>query len=206
MKHLKLFEEFNQDLNEGQIQVYPPGNPYKAEGSMTWPGIHTWLPKYKAEGRGIIVGADFDYDKFIADPKYRSIPLGTWKDKTLPKFLDSNPRYDEVEYDYIEIVPNPEKETREPWVKIADKNGIEFMIPPFAIMDIIKGGSVQQKIFPGETFLIDNMRAKIADFINGKVIVKIQDGSTKEFTPQEWKSRNFMPLEERATAGIRKRS
>jgi len=197
MKYIKLFEEFFTDIDEGAIQVFPPGNPYKSEGSMTWPGVHLWLPKYKAEGRGIIIGADFDYDKYIADPKYRSVPLGTWEDKNLPTFLSKNSNYDEVEYDYIGLVPNPEKETRESWVKIADKDGNEFMIPPFTILDIIKGGSVKDNIFPGATYLIDKMKARIADFINGKIVVQLQDGTTQEFSPQEWKSRNFLALEEK---------
>ena len=219
MRYIKLFEEFSKDesLNEGQIQVYAPGNPYKPEGSMTWPGVVEHLPSYlhpKAEAiseRGIILGADFDFDKFIADPQYRSIPMGTGADKSLPKFLDKNPNYDEMEFDFIEIVRNPEKETRESWIKIADKSGIEFMIYPHMILDILKGGSVREQIYPGEKFLVDKMRAKIIDFgiVNPNtakfegiatgskiVIVKMQDGETRYYTVEDWKKKNYLALDE----------
>ena len=220
MKHIKLFESWlndNSDVNEGAINVFEPGNPWKPEGSMTWTGVTEHLPTYKfpraevVAERGIIVGADFDYDKFIADPAFRSIPLGTWADKSLPKFLDSNPRYDEMEFDFLEVVPQEGKDKKEAWVKIADKDGIEFMIPPHMVLDILKGGSVREKIYPGEKFLVDKMRARIVDFglINPNtarhnemnvgdivVIIKMQDATTRIYTVQDWKRKNYMHLDE----------
>jgi hypothetical protein len=207
----------SQPMNEGAINVYEPGNPWKPEGSMTWTGVTEHLPTYihpKAESvieRGIIIGADFDYDKFIADPKYRSLPMGTWGDKTLPRFLDTNPRYDEMEFDFLEIVPQEGKEKREAWVKVADKDGIEFMIPPHMVLDILKGGSVRAKIYPGEKFLVDKMKAKIMDFgiINPNtakfegipsgstiVAIKMQDGQNRIYTIEDWTRKNYMALDE----------
>jgi hypothetical protein len=221
MKYIKLFESWmsgDNPVNEGAINVYGPGNPWKPEGSMTWTGVTEHLPTYiypKAEPiseRGIIIGADFDYDKFIADPKYRSIPLGTWADKSLPKFLDANPRYDEMEFDFLEIVPQEGKDKREAWVKVADKDGIEFMIPPHMVLDILKGGSIREKIYPGEKFLIDKMKAKIMDYgvINPNtarhdgmnpgdvvVVIKMQDGETRFYTVEDWRRKNYMQLDEK---------
>lgn len=206
MKHFKLFEEFTE-LYEGQIHVFPPGNPFQSEGSMTWPGVHKWLPEYSKDGRGIIIGADFNYDFYIDNPKYKSVPSGTivlkrnsqeieWDDPNLPFFTDDHKDYDEVEYDYIGIVPNPAKETREPWIKIADKDNNEFLIPPFLIVDILKGGSVRDGIFPGGNFLIDKQRARIYDYVKGVVKVKLQDGDFKEYPLKEWRNKRFLDLDE----------
>jgi hypothetical protein len=219
MKHIKLFESWLNDngINEGAINVFEPGNPWKPEGSMTWTGVTEHLPTYRfpraefMSDRGIIIGADFDYDKYIANPAYRSIPLGTWIQKSLPKFLDKNPNYSEMEFDFVEIVPQEGKDKKEAWVKIVDKDGIEFMIPPHLVLDILKGGSVRAKVYPGEKFLVDKMRARIVDFgiINPNtarhnnlepgstvVIIKMQDGESRFFTLEEWKKANYMHIDE----------
>jgi hypothetical protein len=219
MSHIKLFESWlnDQELNEGAIQVYAPGNPWKPEGSMTWPGIADHLPGYltpRAEivsQRGIIIGADFDYDKYIADETYRSIPMETYTDKSLPLFTEKNPQYDEMEFDFLELVPREGKDKRESWVKMVDKDGIEFMIEPHMVLDILKGGSVREKVYPGEKFLIDKMRGRVIDFgvVNNNatehfevkpgqtiVAVKLQNGETKMFEIGQWRRENFMKLDE----------
>jgi len=225
MNYIKLFEEFEKSLNEGAIQVYGLGNPRKAEGSMTWTGVTDWLPKYqnpRAEGvikRGIILGVYFDdgaeysqCDKYIADPSYRSIPMGTWEDESLPLFTQENPDYDEIEFDFVEIVPREGKPLKEYWVKISDKDGVEFMVEPHMIIDIIKGGSVKEKINPGEAFLIKNQRGIIYDFgiINPSmaklekinpgeevVIVVLQNREKLYFTLEEWRRKKFYSLDEK---------
>jgi len=199
MKYVKLFEEFTS-VDEAAIQVYGPGNPWKKLGKgMTWTGVETWIPKYAEGGRHIIIGADFDFDQYIADKSFRSKPMGTWNEKTLPKFKDKNPKYDEVEFDFVEFVKNEEK-PREPWVKIADKNGVEFMIPPFMILDIVQGGSVRDKIEPGSAYMIDNMRGTIADYKGDTIYIKLQNGEEKQFKLPEWRSKNFTSLDENENA------
>lgn len=225
MKYIKLFEEFESSLNEGAIQVFDIGNPWKPEGSMTWTGVTHWLPQYKnpraeeISERGIIVGVDFEegedyhqYDKFIADSSFRSIPMGTWDNESLPLFTEKNPNYDEMEFDFVEIVPREGREAKESWVKVADKDGVEFMVEPHMLLDILKGGSVRERIFPGEGFLIGQQRGKILDFglINPNaakhleknpgdtlVIVKLQDGEKIYFTLDEWRKSGFRSLDEK---------
>ena len=227
MKYIKLFEEFSNSLNEGAIPVYELGNPRKPSGSMTWTGVTYWLPQYqnpRAEAvikRGIIVGVDFEegedyhqYDKFIADPSYRSIPMGTWEDESLPLFTQKNPGYNEVAFDFIEVIPREGKDLKEYWVKVADKNGIEFMIEPHMILDIMKGGSVKEKINPGEAFLINKQRAVIFDFGivspntaklenfnlgDTIVIVKLSKSENLYFTLEEWRKQKFYSLDENKT-------
>lgn len=201
MKHIKLFEEFAQNIDEGAIPVYPPGNPWKNRGSIQWTSVaqhltdpNKWKKEYDNPTNYTLV-ADFDFDKYIADPKYRSVPLGTWKDKDLPTFKSENPGYDEGEFDFIEVVENKDK-PREPWIKIADKKGIEFMIPPFDILDIQIGSSLKDQIFSGSKYLIDSMRAVITDYKDGIVYIKLQNGETKQFTLEEWKKKNFTDLDE----------
>lgn len=201
MKHIKLFEEFTQNINEGAIPVYPPGNPWKNKGSIQWTTVEDHLTnpaKWKKEydnPTNISFVADFDFDKYTADPKFRSVPLGTWKDKNLPTFLSKNPNYDEADYDFVEIVPNKEK-PREPWIKIVDKKGVEFMIPPFEILDIQIGSSVVDRIFSGSKYLIDNMRGIISDYKDGIVYVRMQDNTTREFTLADWRKKNYTDLDE----------
>lgn len=216
MKYVMLFEEF-ASFNEG-VAVYPPGNPYEKEGSIQWPGLVDHMKKWMAEKQTFVLVVDFHshphvtYDKCNADPDYRSVPLGTWNDKELPLFTSENPEYKntgkdgkeredggqggEVDFDLLEIVPNEEK-PREPWLLIVDKNGHKFMVPPWSVMDVQKGASVEYQLFSGSHYLIDKMRATITNIKDGKVIVKMQDGEVREYTPQEFKSHKFTDLEEK---------
>lgn len=190
------FNSFDDFINEGRIQVYEPGNPYRPESSMTWrPGIYDHLDGYAKDGTGVILGCDFDYDKYIAEEGYRSVPLGTWKDKSLPLFLDKHPRYSEVEFDYVSLIPDPEKDPKEPWVEVTDRNDVRFMIPPYCINDIYKGGSRKLGILPGELFLIDGMRGRIDNFKNDTVYIRLQNGDKKKFSVEEWKSKKYMSLD-----------
>lgn len=198
MKYIKLFEDFQNSLEEGAIPAYPPGNPWKNKGSIQWTGLvrhltDVWKTEYNATNFSF--ACDFDYDKYIADKNYRSVPMGTWKDKSLPKFLDKNPRYNEAEFDFVEVVENPEKK-KEPWIKVADKKGTEFMIPPFTVLDVQVGSSIRDGIHAGENFLIDNMRGSIADYRDGVVYIKMQNGEKREYTLQDWKSKNYTSLDE----------
>ena len=191
MKHIKLFEEFNS-LNEG-IAVYPQGNPWKPVGNMTWPGFKVNVEKWMSDGTAITGIAEFDYDKFTADEKYRSEPLGTWNNTDLPKFLDKNPRYDESEFDIIGFMENEEK-PREPWVRIQDKKGLEFLIAPHKFYEIQKGASVRDGVAAGATYLVDNMRATVIDYKNGIVKIKMQNNENKEIPVEEWKNHHYLEL------------
>ena len=201
MKHIKLFEEFAQNIDEGAIPVYPPGNPWKNRGSIQWTAVakmmtdpSKWKKEYDNPTNYTLV-ADFDFDKYCATEGFRSIPLGTWADKDLPTWKEKNARYDESEFDFVEIIENKEK-PNEPWIKIADKKGNMFMIPPFEILDIQIGSSIRDGITSGEKFLVDKMRAVITNYKDGKVFVKLQNGETKEFTLDKWKAGNFSTLDE----------
>lgn len=211
LKHLKLFEEFAQSINEGAIPVFAPKgievpNPqgkkvegqgrYKPTFSMTWPGFKTWASKWIDSGQSFSIVADMDYDKNNANPEFRSEALGTWKDKSLPLFSEKNPKYKEVEFDVIDFVENTEK-PNEPWIKISDKNGVEFLIPPFKILDIQLGSSVEDQIFSGDKYIVDGERAIISNYKSRKVEVKFQDGSTKVFPVGDWKRKNFTLLDEK---------
>jgi len=201
MNYVKPFQEFDS-VNEG-VFVYPPGNPYEKERTIQWPGLVDWINKWQGQGQHFSLVCDVDYDKHTADPKYRSVPLGTWGDKSLPLFTEENPRYDEVDFDLVEIVDNPEK-PREPYLKIVDKNGIEFMIPPFKVMEVQRGDSVVDNIRSGSKYLIDKMRATIVNYKNGKILVRLQDGSVREYDPQQWKSKNFTEIDEKRNNGMLK--
>jgi hypothetical protein len=211
MKHLKLFEQFSHSLNEGAIPVFAPKgvevpNPqnkkvegqgrYKPTFSMTWPGFVTWANKWIESGQSFSIVADMEYDKYNANPEFRSEALGTWKDKSLPLFTAENPKYDEVEFDVIDFMENKEK-PNEPWVKISDKDGTEFLIPPFKILDIQLGSSVEDQIFAGFKYVIDGMRAIITNYKNRKVEVKLQDGSTRTYGVGDWKRKNYTRIDEK---------
>ena len=204
MKHIKLFEEY-QLLLDGAIPVYPPGNPWKNRGSIAWTDVVNMMTnpsKWKTEydnptNYTLVVGrADFDVSKYIADPNYRSIPLGTWKNKELPTWAEKHPNYDESQFDFVEIVDNKEK-PREPWIKVVDKKGVEFMVAPFEILDIQIGSSIVDDVISGEKFFIDGMRAGIYDYKGGKVKVKTADGEKREYTLAYWKSKNYPTLDEK---------
>jgi len=197
MKYVKLFEDYTNSLNEGAIPVYPPGNPYKPEGSIQWTGVVKHTDKWKAEGQSFTLVLDIDYDMYTANPEFRSKALGTWKDKSKPLFTSKFPRYREVEFDLLGVEENTEK-PNEPWLRVSDKDGIEFMIPPFKILDIQKGSSVRDDVFAGSKYLIDNMRAQLMNYKNGMVDIKLQDGTSKSFSIEDWnkKKKNFTEIHE----------
>ena len=201
MKHIKLFEEFAQNIDEGAIPVYPPGNPWKNRGSIQWTAVvkmmtdpTKWKKEYDNPTNYTLV-ADFDFDKYCATEGFRSIPLGTWDNKELPTWKEKNPKYDVSDFDFVEIIDNKVKPS-EPWIKITDVKGNLFMIPPFEILDIQIGSSVVDNILSGEKYLIDSMRAVITNYKDGKVFVKLQNGETKEFSLADWKKKNFSTLDE----------
>lgn len=196
MKHLKLFEEFST-MNEGAITVYPPGDPYKPEGSIQWTGVLSNIEKWKQKSgmTNLTMLLDIEPDMYTADSQFRSKPLGTWKDKSLPLFSEKHPNYREVEFDFIGSEENEEK-PNEPWLRVADKNGLEFLVPPFKIMDIQKGASMRDRIYPDTKYLVDKMRAKVMDYKGGEVYLKMQDGSTKKIPIDAWKKAHYMEIEE----------
>jgi hypothetical protein len=209
MNRFKLFEEYFQDLNEGAIPVFPPDSPYKQEGSIQWTGVEKLftqgIPQRKQgpwlETTKMTVVSDLndkDYDRYIADKAYQSVPLGTFGDEKLPLFSSKNPKYDESEFEVIEIVPNKEK-PREPYVKVVDKNGLEFMIPPYKIIEIQKGSSIIDRIFAGSKYRFgDGRKGMVVNYTPEKEIhVKMDDGEVKKIKLAEWKAdRGRRPLNE----------
>jgi hypothetical protein len=208
MRHIKLFEEFIS-ITEGAIPVYPAGNPWKAEGSIQWGGVPAHMGSWLKTGTAISIVAEFDFDKYAADPAFRSVPNGNWKDKTKPKFSDKNPGYDEGEFDVLGIEDNPDKpekttttvnkikveHSKEPWIRIADKKGHEFLIPAFRILDIQKGSSVRDGIASGHAYLIDDQRGTIKDYVNGEVIVQLQNKQVKHIPVADWKAKRYTELD-----------
>lgn len=122
-KYIKLFEEFIQDkLNEGQIAVYAPGNPFKAapngdlfgakiSNGMQWPAFYDAADKWLDQQFAItLITSDFipnsdelGFNKKTTNPKYQSEVNGTWGDKSLPLFIHDHPGYDESEFDLIKV-------------------------------------------------------------------------------------------------------
>jgi len=211
MRHVKLFEEFIS-INEGSIPVYPAGNPWKAEGSIQWSGVPAHMASWLQTGTAISIVAEFDFDKYSADPKLRSMPNRNWTDKTKPKFTDNHKGYDEGEFDVIGIEKNPDKpETtkttlrgikdpiehdKEPWIRIADKQGNEFLIPAFRILDIQKGSSVRDKIASGHSYLVGDQRGTIKDYKDGNVILKLQNGQVQNIPIADWKANKYLELDD----------
>jgi len=209
MRHIKLFEEFIS-VNEGSIPVYPAGNPWKAEGSIQWSGVPAHMASWIKTVTAISIVAEFDFDKYSADPKVRSMPNGNWTDKTKPKFTDSNSGYDEGEFDVLGIEDNPDKpemtkttvnkvsveHSKEPWIRVADKKGNEFLIPAFKILDIQKGSSVRDGIASGHSYLVDDQRGTIKDYINGDVVLKLQNGQVRKIPVADWKSNKYLELDD----------
>ena len=191
MKYIKLFEEL-MALKEAaaesknQVKVYMPDNPHKmSRVQLSYPGVHEWLNWFSDPNNERYVSnciafiTDIDYDKRTADPKFRSEALGTWEDETLPLFSETNPSYKEVEFDYVEVPTDQEKLGKipgeelkkkgngtyeNPWIKIVDKKGVEFLIKPYEIIDIQLGCSVVDNIFPGFSYLIDGERGTITNY------------------------------------------
>lgn len=163
MKHLKLYEDF---LNEGSIPVYPPGNPFKREGSIEWVGvefnINKWIENKETDFGAMIAICYFDYNKYSMPgekgKEYRSV----FNDENpeLPEFLSENPKYNESEFDIIGIEKN-EKNPKEPWIKLLDKDKLEFWIPPHRILEIQKGASVVDEIYSGYKYLIDKKKGMV---------------------------------------------
>jgi hypothetical protein len=200
MKHIKLFEEYSNALNEGAIPVYPPGNPYKPEASIQWTGFVRHFgtdakTDWKEAGQSFTMVCDVDYDMYTADPQFRSKAQGTWKDKSKPLFTEKYPRYREVEFDLMGVEDNKEK-PNEPWLRISDKNGVEFLIHPFHILDIQKGSSMKDRIHSGSKYLIKSMRGKVVNYKDGVVFVKLQDGSNMEIPIADWRKANYTEIEE----------
>lgn len=209
MRHIKLFEEFIS-VNEGSIPVYPAGNPWKAEGSIQWSGVPAHMASWLKTGTAISIVAEFDFDKYSADPKVRSIPNGNFTDKTKPKFTDANKGYDEGEFDVLGIEDNPDKpemtkttvnkvsveHAKEPYIRIADKKGHEFLIPAFKILDIQKGSSVRDGIASGHSYLVDDQRGTIKDYVNGDVVLKLQNGQVRKMPVADWKANKYLELDD----------
>ena len=197
MKHIKLFEEYLQTLQEGQISIYNQGNPYSPEEGnkgLQWPYFYKEAQKWLDDKIAVtVITAEFDYDKKTTDPKYRSEINGTWDDKSLPKFTDEHSNYDESEFDLIKV---DESLKMRDGVYIQDKNGLEFCMHPSRILEVQKGASVRDDIAAGATYLVDKMRARIFGYQNGVVTIKLQNGETKDFTLKEWKEKNYLPLDE----------
>lgn len=219
-KHIKLFEEYLQTLtlNEGSIQVFGPGNPFKPMGKVEIDGVNygsnglQWPKFYEAAQKWLdqkyavsLVTAEFiqnsdtlGFDKKTTNPKYQSEVNGTWGDKSLPKFMDEHPDYDESDFDLVKI--DPELKNRD-GVYIQDKDGNEFCIHASRILDVQLGSSVRDEVYSGTFYMIDNMRARISNYQNGIVTVSFKAGSKdpndiREYTLQEWRNKNFPSLDE----------
>lgn len=196
MKYVQSFSEF-KILNEGAIPVYPPGNPYKPEKSIQWPGIEKHLKEWISEGQSFVLVADVNYDMYTTDTRFRSKVNDTWNNKDLPLFTTKYPRYQEVDFDLIEIEPNTTgNDPRAVWLKIHDKNGVEFKIHPFMILDIQKGASVKHGIYAGDVYLIKDMRAVITNFRHNEVELKLQDDTKQSIPIDEWKKMGYTKIEE----------
>ena len=216
MAYIKLFEDWAQSLDEGQIRVFGPGNPFKpeqiakgknmADSSLDWkqfyPASQKWLDDKIAVS---LVCAEFipnsdtlGYDKKTTNPKYQSEPNGTWGDKSLPKFMDEHPRYDESEFDLVKVDPSLQNRDG---VYVQDKNGNEFCIHASRILDVQKGSSVRDNIAAGSFYFIDGMRARLANYQDGIVTVSFKKDSkdpkdSLTFTLAQWKAKNYLMLDE----------
>jgi hypothetical protein len=195
MKHIKLFEEFSA-LNEGKIPIYGPGDPYKPIGSTQWTGLVKKMDEWKASGQSFILVADVDYDMYTTDPNFRSKANMTWTDKSLPLFTSKYPRYQEVEFDYQGMEPN-ELKPHEVWIRITDKNGVEFKIHPFHVLDVQLGSSAGDRIHAGNKYLIKSMRATIINYKNNVVEVKLQDGTKMNIPIEQWKREDYTEIDEK---------
>lgn len=213
MKYVKLFEDYLNSLNEGkgrgnQILVFPEGDPHNYEGSMEYTHAHDHIQNWLNKGGTWVVIVNFlsskertnfergEYDEFTVDPRFRSIPNGTWDDTTLPKFTDVYPKYNEVEFDVLGIKPN-KLNPATPWIHLADKKGLEFCVTANRLLDAQRGDSLKDNIQQGSTYLIDSKRAKISGYRNGIVEVTFEKSKTiKKFPLKEWKEKHFMSLDE----------
>lgn len=207
-KHIKLFEEYLQSLNEGQIAVYAPGNPFKPapngqlygvriNNGMQWPAFYDAAEKWLEQGFPIsLIAADFvpnssklGYNKKTTNPKYRSQPNGTWEDKSLPLFMDDHPGYDEAEFDLVKVdkkfseIPGTwtgEGKPPHDGVWIQDKDGNEFCIHASRILDVQLASSIRDRISSGTYYLVDNMRARISNYQNGIVTISFNVRDPKD--------------------------
>lgn len=225
MSYIKLFEEYFESLNEGQIAIYGPGNPYTpikdvivdgvnyGSNGLQWKKFYDPAQIWLDQGFAIsVVVSDFipnsdelGYNKKTTNPKYRSEINGTWGDKSLPLFMDEHPGYDESEFDLVKI---DKKLMERDGVYIQDKKGNEFCIHASRILDVQLGSSIKDDIHAGATYLIDKMKGRISNYQNGKITVSFktispkssepsnEPGSTKEYTLEEWRAKNYMPLDE----------
>jgi hypothetical protein len=178
MSYFKLFEEFFS-MNESSVSVFAADNPYEPYGDMTWPGVVDNIRKWQKE-EGLtnmtIVPIDFDYDKRIANGSYRSVVMRNWNNTELPLFLDKNPDYSEIEFDFVGIEPMNIQATtssgRDSWIRVADKYNNEFLIKPDEIIDIQKGQSIRDGVVAGSIFLVNGERARIIDYKRGEVYLE----------------------------------
>lgn len=217
-KYIKLFEEFRNSINEGQIQVYPAGNPYTPlksiyvagrshSNGLQWPAFYKAAEEWLKDGYAItVITADFipdhaaelGYNKKTTNTKYQSEINGTWKDKSLPLFMEDHPNYNETEFDLIKV---DESLKNRDGVYIQDKDGNEFCIHPSRIFEVQLGSSVRDGIAAGSFYLINSMRARISNYQNGIVTLCFKVGSKDpkdylEFTLDEWKKKHFVPIDE----------
>ena len=230
MKYIKSFQDFlNENLNEGKdgvkgIPVYAPGMMYKIDGTISWPSFAHHAAIWMEQKQAFIISVDFavgrdnegndknEYDEHIADPKYRSIPLGTWNDEKLPLYSETNPRKKgEIEFDLISIEKEPgnvinphlldpkgydRNLAREAFLRIVDKKGTEYLIKSDMVLDVQKGCSIVDGIFSGTSYLIKSEKATITDYKNGIVYIKFKSGKTEEYPIKQWKAEHFRSLNE----------
>ena len=209
LKHVLTFSDF---LNEGAngvkgIRVFPPGKKNKPEGTCEAKSLAEWCNKWLQEGLTLVLSVDLDanldddeefdfddYDKYIADPKYRSVPNGTWFNKKLPKYSDeiSSKKF-EQEYDCIGTVSKQEPEGgkfyadkktgyQDDWLRCVNKKGVEYLFPSSVILDVQKGCSVRDRIYSGKSYLIDGkLRGTITDYrkLEPEIVPFITETSAK---------------------------
>jgi hypothetical protein len=160
---------------------------------------HSWFKKYDPINRANI------------NPKYQSELNGTWGDTSLPLFTDDHPDYEEVNFDIYKAEPNTIVNTRETKngketlsgaIFLRDKDGNEFAIHSHMLDDVIKGGSIEDDVIPGSTYMIDKMRGTIVNYIKmpgekeGVIVVKLQNAARVRYSLAEFRAAKFHKLDE----------
>lgn len=89
-------------------------------------------------------------------------------------------------------------------IRVKGSKGNEFLVKAGKIIEIQMGNSVVDGIAMGASYLVDGKtRAKIVDYNNGIVQIKLQTGENREYTLKEWKKENFTALDDSEAIKLR---
>lgn len=212
------YAHLNKVKEQQGVKIYKGSDQTKPDETVSSAAFPKMAAEWLADGVTLITITGFEnswftkYDVAVnrcnINPKYQSEVNGTWGDETLPLFMDEHEDYDEVNFDITKVEPNTVVHTKKNGqtlvgaIFIKDKDGNEFAVHAHTLDEVFKGGSIEDDVIPGSTYMIDKMKARIVNYIKmpgekeGIIVVKMQNGARVRYSLSDFRSEHYPALDE----------